>query len=134
MEIPSDESHRESVVKNANIAYVLRPVYYLSRIYGFHPFSLVFDSNGDVFGATVGKLDCLWFAVSLLIYVSFSLLECRNLRLPSTVITFMDNILFMLNVVFAMICILMDLFNRFKFANILKQFTIFDAEASSNIL
>lgn len=51
--------------KKHNFAYSFNPVYYFSRIFGFMPFSIAFDSNGTIRSAQVKVIDILWSLISI---------------------------------------------------------------------
>lgn len=59
--------------RKLTFAHSLKPIYVLSRIFGFMPFTIVFDSNGAVQTARIKAIDFIWFMASIGIYMSSSI-------------------------------------------------------------
>ena len=50
---------KNSNAKNLNIAHCFQPIYILSRMFGFMPFSIAFDSNDAIQTARIKFYDIL---------------------------------------------------------------------------
>lgn len=121
--------------KRLTIAYSLKPMYILSRIFGFMPFSIIFDSNGAIQRARIKKLDFLWFITSIGIYLlssyHFLTYSARN-RIPKGRATLVYGTRSIVIFRKGLNClnITMDMHNRFRLVEILKRINTFDEEAS----
>lgn len=118
-----------------NFAYSFRPIYYFSRVFGLMPFLVKYDSKGQPEMPRVGILDSLWFVTTICVYLSMAYISYQQMSLPQdpnapTVLVFSEYLLQILGLVYGALIIAMDLCNRFKFVDILKQLMIFDTEAS----
>lgn len=63
----SSQAEDISSIEN-NFIKSLKSVYYISRAYGFFPFSVVFNSAGEVQHAQVKVFDLISFAISICVY------------------------------------------------------------------
>lgn len=116
-----------------NFAFSFRPIYYFSRVFGLMPFSIVYDSNGDPQVPRVGIFDLLWFVISICIYLPFVYYCYKQLAISndqSVPILFLLGayILQMLDLIYGVLIIGIDMYNRFKLVGILKKITAFDKE------
>lgn len=119
-----------------NFASIYRPVYYLSRFFGLMPFSMTLNSNGDIHEPKVTAFDCLWFIISIGIYIVCAIIAFGNIihstraDLESSLhlIILADHLLLIVGLLIGAFIIAMDMFNRFKIVNILKLFNSFDRE------
>lgn len=129
--------------KKLNFADSFRPVYYCSRVFGLMPYSIVYDSNGDVQEPKVRALDFLWFVISMCVYTSMAIILYRTINLPQEsntsayILILGDCVLLIFALIFGAQIIGMDMFNRFRFIDIQKNINTFDKEArhySSKVL
>lgn len=136
---PSNDQLR--IVKKAfysgrmNFAYSFRPIYYCSRIFGLKPFSIIFDSNGQVQEPRVRICDGLWFVISICSYLSLTYVLYQERMHPGvsslpSILKIGGNIHMILSHVFSAFIVAMDMFNRSKLVDILKMFNTFDDEVS----
>lgn len=56
--------------KKLSFAHSFKPVYILCRIFGFMPFSIAYDSNGEIQTARIRVVDLIWFIISIGVYLS----------------------------------------------------------------
>lgn len=78
-------NHRAAWQKDT-FAYCFRPIHIVSRAFGLMPFSITFDSNGEIQKSNVSKFDVLWFVVwlcLLLFGICFSLKMANEHHLDS---------------------------------------------------
>lgn len=127
--------NEKSVKSELNFAYSFRPIYYFSRVFGLMPFSVKYDSNGQPQMPRVGILDSLWFVTTICVYLSMAYISYQQMTLPQDpnapkVLVFSEYLLQILGLVYGALIIGMDLCNRFKLVDVLKQLTTFDKEAS----
>lgn len=118
-----------------NFLYSFRPVYYFSRVFGFMPFTMVCGSNGTIQGPAVRLLDIFWFLISICLYISSALLSFQNAQFPknfdnteSLILITADYFILLSGLAFGVVVIVMDMFNRYKFVEILQNINTFDAE------
>lgn len=122
--------------KDIDFFYSLRPIYFVSRLFGLLPFSIIRDSSGVVQNARVNSFDLIWFFIALCIYLSmawicYKSVEARQERLSYTMVIG-DGVILTLSLINSANMIIMDMFNRFKFIEILKKFSFFDDEVIKN--
>lgn len=123
------------VLKNIDYVYNIMPIHIISRIFGLVPFGIARSPNGEVEGARVNKFDILWFVVSILLYLflAYSYIDTNELQFSSNesfILTAGDNVLIALGLVSAAVVIVMDMYNRSRIVEILKQFILFDKRVS----
>lgn len=121
-------------LKKPNFAYSIQPIYYFSRIYGFMPFKLVYDSNGSIKGARITVIDVLWSIVTIGLHlfaaIHFSLNAGCTSGIKSVILAHGTKTLVILLRLFNFLCIGMEICNCLKLADILKKLNNFDEEAS----
>ena len=122
--------------KNLNFSYSLRPIYYFSRTFGLFPFTIVYDTNGDVQSARVTVFDFLWFIITVCMYLLLAWLSYGN-KLPvganeSPLLILGDLVLLIIGLIFGSAMIVFDMYNRSRLINIIKKFTKFDMEVNVN--
>lgn len=121
--------------ENNNFTYSLLPIYFFSRAIGLLPFSIIRDSSGRVREARLSVFDCLWFIISISGYL-FLAWFCYQKTVvsydpnESFVLNIGDNMLLIFGLLYGAIIITMDLGNRNKLVEILKNFTAFDDAVS----
>lgn len=54
---------KKAFPKETDFVKSIRPIYYFSRVFGFLPFSIEFDSKGEVQNARISAFDFLWFVI-----------------------------------------------------------------------
>lgn len=64
-----DNSNQKVSWPKDTFAHGFRPIYIISRAFGLMPFSITFQSNGDVQKSNVSKFDVLWFAIWLCLFL-----------------------------------------------------------------
>lgn len=128
---------RDYSEKLRNIVYSYQPIYYVSRIFGLLPFSLTYESSGEIKMPKITKFDGIWFVISIAIYLVFPkviLLSIDIQTSPSVPILILGHkLLLIVGLIYAAIIICENMCSRFKFVKILKIFTAFDNEASQEL-
>lgn len=120
-------------VEKFDFAYTFRPIYYFSRIFGSLPFTIVFNSKGSVEGTKIRVFDSVWFILSIALYILLSFMRFRSIKPPkhtSLVLLHGDFLLLKSALVFCILFIVMDMCNRFKLVDILKNLITFDEKVS----
>lgn len=132
----SDFLAPQNQANSINFYHLIQPVYYASRIFGFTPFSLKFNTKSEVSGCKVKVRDFVWFLVSLFIYISMAYLTWCTLNVPNMEYSY---ILFIGNhavVIFGMICgvidVIFDMCNRNRLTDIIIKMNTFDKEVNCN--
>lgn len=120
-----------------DFTYGIRPIYYLSRLVGLWPFSIVSNSNGMVQRPNVHFYDALWFLVSAGFYVTAIFISYQRFELHSRIPNTFGSILAcgfyvieIMGLILGIVGISINMFNRDKLANVLQQFTHFDDQVS----
>lgn len=118
-----------------NLVSSLRPFYFFSRAFGLLPFSVKFDTSGEIQTAQVSGFDVVWFGISIsihffLIFAFFQIVIFSQDPSASYVLYFGNDIFNLAGLIFGIITMIMDMCNRSKLVEILKGFTNFDKEAS----
>lgn len=109
----------------------LRPTYLICRIFGMLPFKILQTSTGDIEGQRVDWIDLIWFIILDGIFVSFGLssfgvFDSDKLFDKESLLEFVDNINFLSDINLMIFTTIFDMFNRYRFVKILKQFIEFD--------
>lgn len=122
---------------NVNFAYSFRPIYFFSRAFGLLPFSLIFDSKGDIERARVSVFDGLWFKVSVSLYLLMAFICYQNIELSqdqkaSPILIVGDASFLIFGLIYDAVSIVFDMINRNKLVDILKMLTAFDNEVKSS--
>lgn len=129
---------RDKNTKTVRFPNVLRPIYYISRAFGFMPYSIIHDSNGDIKEPNVKKIDILWLLLSITIHSFIVVLLHNNMKSlqdptrPYYILMIGDHLVAFVTVMFGIVMIGIDLCNRFKFIDILKKITTSDKEVMRN--
>lgn len=117
--------------RNIDFLYCFRPIYYFSRIFGSMPFSIIHDSNGDVKKSRITIFDGFWFVISICIYSAavFLIFDSKIMDQASpTFVTILGNTFIMMNITHGVLSVPIEMCNRFKFIEIVKNFVIFDKD------
>lgn len=129
-----DQSLQKNIPsKKITFSYSLLPIYYFSRIFGLLPFTIVYDTNGDVHEARITYFDVLWFIISVCLYLLLALFSYKHIQVPegpnvSQILVLGDCALLIAGLLYGAVIIVFDLYNRFKLIDIMKKFTTFDME------
>lgn len=128
-------SENENPLRKLNFSVVFRPIYYFLRVFGFMPFTIVYDSKGAVQKHSITVFDVVWLLISLFVYLyaihsTIIWYDSENSPDMSAFLLWVGKIFYILEIVFCIIGILMDLCNRYKLINILQSFEMFDEEVS----
>lgn len=119
--------------KKANFSCSVRPIYYFSRAFGLCPFTLVYDSNGDIQEARVTTLDIIWFLISTILYLFMAFFCYANMHRPqdtgeSQILLIGDYAHLIFGLINGAIMVSLDMFNRHKFIDFIKKIITFDKE------
>lgn len=120
-------------VNKLDLAYTFRPVYYFSRIFGFLSFSIAYNSDGSIQGPKVRAFDITWFILAISLYVLSAFMHFRSidyLKNQSFIMIDGDFLLLKLSLVSCILVIVMDMCNRVKLVDIVKNFNSFDEKVS----
>lgn len=122
--------------QSGTVAHCFRPIYIVSRVFGLMPFSITFQSNGEVQKSNVSKIDISWFVTSLCLLIFGIFLVVRTVIVqPSDPEVFSiinalgDTGILMTGLIVGSLSIVLDLCNRHKWINIVKRITLSDKEA-----
>lgn len=119
-----------------DLQHGFHPIYYFSRCVGLWPFTITYNSNGTIKAARIRLFDMLWFLFSIGFYLTALYCNCAylktNMQSDNTfhLINFTTQMAFIL---FGIVGVVLDMFNRKRLVNILDSFAIFDRKVSSNI-
>lgn len=118
-------------VKTFNFMDSFKPVYFILRLLGLRPFSIVYDSNGEAQQPKITIIDGIWFIISMGLYVlmAYSTEGIDRKEFPVEGFVYILGYIF---TIFGLFCsiltIVVDMCNRFKFVEILRNITVFDKE------
>lgn len=132
--IEEDENQSEP----ANFAYTFRPIYFLSRVFGYMPFSIAWSSKEKYYVARIRPIDGLWFVSIIFVYLLMSIFTYRRDdsamkdKLPNLCIP-VGRTYQTLSLFFCVAIIVTDMINRFKIIGILNLFNRFDEEVGNTL-
>lgn len=121
-------------LRKDNFAYSFRPIYFFSRAFGLMPFSITYDANGEIQEPRISRLDGLGFVIGICIQLISTYSHIRNMKTskdPNNASSFLmlcDYLLYVAVMAYGILLRGMNMYNRFKLVNILKEFTMFDKE------
>lgn len=133
---PTNENEtdkKKNRVKTCNFMGSFKPVYFVLRLFGLKPFSIIYDLNGEPQRPKFTIFDGVWLAISLSVYIlmAYSVEEIEFTKFSAE--SFMYVLVYIFTM-FGLFCsismIVIDFCNRFKFIEILRRITIFDNEVS----
>lgn len=121
-------NEKEDQTNNLNFAYSFRPVYYILRFLSLMPFTITYDLNGEVQKCAVTKFDVLWIGIPLSMYLLMTSYMEILTHLPPVLLlgTELGILIFTHN----LLTILVNMYNRYRFIDILKKITNFDKEVT----
>lgn len=133
-EVDVNEKNQSKVI---SFAEIFRPVYHLLRFCGQMPFSIVPSSHsGVLFQPRVDKRDAFWFFISMCLYTAiawrtFVKLTAKLDENKIVCVLFTGNsLLHVMTMMFGIVKLISDMYNRHKLVNILNKFSQFDKEVS----
>lgn len=123
-----------------NFVYCFQPIYYFSRVFGFMPFSIVWNSRKECYVARVRTMDGLWFTAFICVYMYFVIDICIS-RLFNPALKIYLPLLFVLvgtiyqilSLLFGAALIALDITNRSKYIDILNMLNLFDKEVGDTL-
>lgn len=123
----------------SNFFNVFRPIYYCSRTFGFMPFTIVCDANGKIQRPAVRWFDILWFIFSICAYFLSAFIAFKNAEYDQNhtevvILIVADNSILITGLILSALVIVMDMCNRFKLIDIMKNINTFDEEVSQSNL
>lgn len=122
--------------KNFNFIHSFRPIYRYSRVYGFMPFTIYYNSRGTIHGLKVETFDILWFGVSILVNLTLAFMISKDTEYlhetknGSIILMGGDYLLQISSMIFDAVFIATDLCIRYKLVDILRKINIFDEKVS----
>lgn len=127
-------AENQAKVVQLDFAYTFRPIYYFSRIFGFLPFTIVYNSIGSIQAPKIRVFDMVWFFISIFFYaLSIFIIYLRRIKFPknaSFILINGDFLLLISGLIFSILVVVMDMCNRYKLVDILRNFNSFDEKAS----
>lgn len=135
MAAPSNKTNENALPQN-NFSILFRPLYFVARIFGLLPFSIIYIETGDIQSSRVNKFDVLWFVLSfsaysiLLWFYQHKLLLSHVLLDKLGILTVCHDMATILKIILQIISIILDMYNRTQIIDILKQFANFDNEVT----
>lgn len=125
------ESYAVQSVKKLNFEHCIRPIYYISRACGLLPFSITRNSNREIQTPRINVFDFLFFTLSIIWYLFLTYNSFHGIQYwpslnRSQVLTVSNYSLLILGLIFGVLTITMDMFNRTRLVAILKKFITFD--------
>lgn len=119
-----------SDLKEYDFVYCFRPFYYFSRICGYMPFCINFDSICSIHRPVVKICDILWFIIAIILYHLMALdhfVYVSNVAYSSSKVLNSSGWLVMVSsMIFGVIGIVMDMVFRSKFVDTLNKFNRID--------
>lgn len=140
VEVPMERIDIEVQSKKLHFVNVIQPIYYFSRVSGLMPFSINYDSNGNIQEPKVNKRDVLWFVTSICLYSAMVFIAGRNVNLPQSsdlsfgIMVSGIHAIKIVGLILTLIFIILEMCNRSNIMRILKSFTSFDNEVNKHIL
>lgn len=131
-----DSSQNTFKARPKNLPHGFRPIYYFSRCIGLWPFKIYYDSNGSIKGTYVSLFDKFWFFISICLHLAasfFTYEDSQSTRDPHLLYYFpklIYNLTAIPDFLFGVLCIILEMFNRNRLVNILKQIIFFDRKVS----
>lgn len=116
------------------IRHGFHSIYYLSRCIGQWPFTITYNSNGSIKGSRVHLFDGFWFLLSICLYSAVLFFAYKSLKKwqDQNETYFLSFLIFTINqippLLLGVVAIALDMYNRNRLVNILKNFTTFDKE------
>lgn len=119
-------------------SYSLKPIYFFSRAFGLLPFSVISNSKGEIQKAQVKVFDLVWFAISICVYLYCaqfygSNLEIQDEQNDSYILDLGDSLILIIDLVAGAVTVALDMRNRSRFIDILKNLTSFDKKVLGNV-
>lgn len=115
-----------------NFFHCVQPVYYISRLHGFTPFSFKQNSKGEVIGSEIKLYDLIWFIVSLVNYLVLAFLCWCTLRVPNADLSYVlfvgNHLLLIMGLIVGAFSVAFDMFNRHRLVEMTIKFNLFDKE------
>lgn len=120
-------------LKQIDYVYSFRPIIHLSRIFGLMPFSITYNFDDKTHEIRVEIFDCIWFVISICLYISLAIFQYDNIILPkntnsSYLMILGDYVILIMGLIVGAMTIGADMYNRYKILNILEMFNTFDKE------
>lgn len=130
----SDAMLKQNIKRpQVNPLYCVKPIYYISRVFGMLPFTIVCTPTGEIDRPKVGPFDFVWFVISLLFHSILTYVTCTILLVPARwhplyILLCGNRWLLVLGNMLGVSQVILDMWNRKRFVNILKQLNAFDNE------
>lgn len=137
--IVSSNTTKRRHTKIMNFGSVFRPLYFLSRIFGFASFSISTKSKGEIQNPKIYFYDGLWFLTVILMYLVFAYDTLNTFRTSKQflnqktwVMVVCARLTEVLSFIHGILAIIMNVVNRFKLMNMVKMYNRFDKEVWVN--
>lgn len=130
--INKDQLKKNPIPKDYDFVYCFRPFYYFSRIFGYMPFSINLDTNNVIYRPAINAFDILWFVFAIIVYISTGIacyIQMSKASYTSSVV--LNNggwLMFVLTMAFGTLTIVLDMYSRFGFVDILNRFNRIDGK------
>lgn len=113
-----------------NFFYCIQSVYFVSRLFGFTPFSFKLNSKSEVIGYEVKPFDLVWFVISLFNYTAMAYLSWTTVLIPqldvSYVLVIGNQLILVMGLLFGAFSVAFDMYNRQRLVDITRNFNAFD--------
>lgn len=122
-----------------DLGHGFQAIYCFSRCVGLWPFKITYNSNGSIKEARVDLFDKLWLLISICLHsvaTFFTYGDATNAYIIGH-FNFAQMIFSMSQIpdyLLGVVCIILDMFNRNRLVNVLKNIIIFDREVSLKIM
>lgn len=127
---------RKSAAKQPNFVDSFQPIHHFLRTLGLMPFSIIRNTSGNLLSPRIKQFDAVWFVTTIIIYslatfVSFRYVKFnRESNTKLNMLNISNNLHLTLGLMFCVLTIGMDMYNRFKLIDLFEKFIIFDKNVS----
>lgn len=125
----STNSNQTKTVPSSKINFIesFRPMYVFSRFFGMLPFTIECDTNGDIQKARVKTWDFIWFGIKIAMHLFAEWMYLTLLFSNSeNVLVSINSLIEIVQITSLPLMVVMDMYNRSKFVDILKRLSRFD--------
>lgn len=133
MFIKTDSNHSNRPSNSANgFVKGLKPIRFILRALGFLPYSIKYNSSGDVIGSEIKIVDFIWFFMSIMCYLLLALIYYFAFDVSmlnySYALAMGNYVGLMFALISNVIFIALDMFNRNGMITIIMEICNFDKE------
>lgn len=121
----------KKIHRSIDFIHSFRPFYYFARIFGYLPFTILYDSNDSIYRPTITVFDSLWFIISICLQIFVVILSVPISQISHTTSLILNDsgrLMLIVSLAFGVVIIAMDMYHRFKFVHIFNEFNKIDDE------